>query len=170
MRAQRESVYLFIVSRTSEFVIHTAPGFRLIVPANRNARLCLENCELPRGGGPDGTAPIFVPRGTRVTVNFGAMHRDKDIWGEDADSFYPERWEDLKPGWQYIPFSGGPRVCPGQQLALTETAYVLARLLQEFESIENRDPVMEFVEQSRLTIESRNGVKVALIPAKKQDI
>ncbi|MCJ1366262.1 hypothetical protein MMC16_005389 [Acarospora aff. strigata] len=140
-------------------------SFRLIVPANHNVRLCLKDCVLPSGGGSDGTAPVFVPQGTRVTVNFGAMHRDRDIWGEDADRFRPERWETLKQGWHYLPFSGGPRICPGQQIALTESAYVLVRLMQEFENIENRDPEMAFIEQRRLTIESRNGVKVALIPA-----
>ncbi len=35
---------------------------------------------------------------------------------------------------------------------------MLARLLQ---TVENRDPEMAFIEQSRLTMESRNGVKVA---------
>ncbi|KAL8688494.1 MAG: hypothetical protein Q9218_005613, partial [Villophora microphyllina] len=115
-------------------------GFRLLMPANRNMRLCLKDCILPTGGGPHGTAPIFVTRGTQVSVNFGAMQRDKDIWGDDADEFRPERWENIKPGWHYTPFSGGPRVCPGQQLALTQSAYVLARLLQAFDQIENRDP------------------------------
>lgn len=94
------------------------------------------------------------------------MHRDKKIWGDDADMFRPERWENIeKPGWTYIPFSAGPRVCPGRQITLTESAYVLVRLMQKFKALENRDPVWEFVEQSRLTVESRNRVKVGLIPA-----
>ncbi|MCJ1251528.1 hypothetical protein MMC30_008763 [Trapelia coarctata] len=143
-------------------------SFRLITPAHSNTRLCLRNCILPSGGGHDGTAPIFVPRGTQVTVNFGAMHRDKDIWGEDAEDFRPERWDGFEPGWHYIPFSGGPRICPGQQIALTETAYVLVRLLQEFKDIENRDPEIAFIEESRLIVESRNGVMVGLIPAEKE--
>lgn len=92
------------------------------------------------------------------------MQRDKDLWGEDAEDFRPERWENMKPGWHYIPFSGGPRVCPGQQIALTQCAYVLLRLVQNFENIENRDTEVAFVEQSRLTVESRNGVKIALHP------
>jgi hypothetical protein len=37
--------------------------------------------------------------------------------------------------------------------------------MQKFKALENRDPVWEFVEQSRLAVESRNGVKVGLIPA-----
>ena len=131
------------------------------MPANRNMRLCLKDCVIPTGGGPRGEAPVFVTRGTQVSVNHGAMQRDEDIWGADADHFRPERWENMKLGWHYIPFSGGPRICPGQQLALTESAYVLARLLQTFERIENRDPEMAYIEQSRLTMESRNGVKVA---------
>jgi hypothetical protein len=89
-------------------------GFRLLMPANRNMRLCLKDCVIPTGCGPQGKAPVFVPRGTQVSVNFGAMQRDKDIWGEDADHFRPERWEGMKLGWHYIPFSGGPRICPGQ--------------------------------------------------------
>ena len=140
-------------------------GFRLLMPSNSNRRLCLRDCVLPSGGGPNGKQPIFVPRGTVVNVNLGAMQRDKDIWGDDANEFRPERWEDMKTGWHYIPFSGGPRVCPGQQLTLAECAYVLASLLQRFETMENRDPEMAFVEQSRLTVESRNGVKVAFSPA-----
>ena len=132
--------------------------------ANRNLRLCIKDCILPSGGSPYATEPIFVPRGTQVSVNFGAMQRDNDIWGEDAEDFHPERWESMRTGWHYIPFSGGPRICPGQQIALIECAYVLARLVQRFERIENRDPEMTFIEQSRLTVESRNGVKVAFNP------
>ncbi|KAL8952134.1 MAG: hypothetical protein Q9222_001946 [Ikaeria aurantiellina] len=136
-------------------------SFRLLMLANRNIRVCLQACILPTGGGFQGKSPIFIPRGAQIVLNHGATHRDKTIWGEDADDFCPERREKMKLGWHYIPFSGGPRICPGQQLALTECAYVLARLVQEFDSVENRDPEMDFVEESRLTVESRNGVKVA---------
>jgi cytochrome P450 monooxygenase len=48
-------------------------------------------------------------------------------------------------------------------ITLIENAYVLVRLMREFEKLENRDPVQEFVERTRLTTESRNGVKVGLI-------
>ena len=130
------------------------------MPANRNLRLCLKDCTIPTGGGANGKSPIFVPHGTQVSELRCLAERHRYL-GEDAVEFRLERWEDMKFGWHYIPFSGGPRVCPGQQLALAECAYVLCRLLQKFERIENRDLELEYVEQSRLTMESRNGVKVA---------
>lgn len=125
----------------------------------------MQDCVLPTGGGPDGTSPILIAKGDYVEVVFGAMHYDKDIWGDDADVFKPERWENTtKPGWTYIPFSAGRRVCPGQLITLTENAYILVWLMRRFRALENRDPVLEFVEQNRLTVESRNGVQVGLIP------
>jgi cytochrome P450 len=52
------------------------------------------------------------------------MHRRRDLFGEDAEVFRPERWEDdpaggpdLKNiGWAYLPFNAGPRVCLGRTL------------------------------------------------------
>lgn len=41
--------------------------------------------------------------------------------------------------WEYLPFSGGPRTCIGQQFALTQMSYVVTRILQTFEGVEARD-------------------------------
>lgn len=51
------------------------------------------------------------------------MHRRKDLFGEDAEEFRPERWLDgegegkkgLRVGWEYLPFNGGPRICIGRK-------------------------------------------------------
>ena len=130
-------------------------------------RMCVKNCILPNGGSIKGQTPIIVKRGTEVNMVFRAMQRDPDLWGLDAAEFRPERWEEreLKSTWEYMPFSRGARACPAQQMALLECGYVLIRFLQEFERMENRDPQVEFVEEHRVTMQSRNGVKVALISA-----
>ena len=130
-------------------------------------RTCLSDCVLPHGGGTTGTDPIYVRRGTRVEMRFGIMHRDREYWGPDAEQFRPERWlEALLPKWRYMPFLGGARMCPAQQMVLTQYAFILVRFLQEFESIENRDPEMRFIEEIKFAKKSRNGVKVAFIAAK----
>lgn len=50
-------------------------------------------------------------------------------------------------------------------MALTQVAYVLARMAQTWERIECRDKVVEWVEELKLTASSRNGVKIGVIPA-----
>ncbi|KAG5993049.1 hypothetical protein E4U54_003483 [Claviceps lovelessii] len=131
-----------------------------------NARQAFKDTVLPLGGGPDGKSPVFVPKGTRVFYSPYAMHRRSDLYGPDADEFRPERWESgkLVPRWEYLPFNGGPRVCPGQQYALTEVSYVTVRIVQEFAGLESRD-AGPWEEHLTLTLCSRNGTKVCLVPA-----
>jgi cytochrome P450 len=71
---------------------------------------------LPRGGGSDGTKPLFVAKDTAFNACWWSMHRDPAVFGPDAEEFIPERWEDpsLRPYWSYVPFGGGPRVCLGE--------------------------------------------------------
>ena len=117
-----------------------------VVPAN--SREAYEDTTLPLGGGADGSAPLFVKKGTVVAWSVYTMHRRKDFYGEDAEEFRPERWLDdpasgrkgLRPGWEYLPFNGGARICLGQQFALTEASYTTVRLCQAFSGIESRDP------------------------------
>ena len=67
----------------------------------------------------------------------------------------------LASSWEYIPFGGGPRVCIGQQLALTEAAYTTARLLQEFKHIEPRSEG-PFREGFAMALSSGDGCLVSL--------
>lgn len=136
-----------------------------IVPSN--SRQALQDTILPRGGGPKGTAPVLVPKGAYVQYHPYAMHRRPDIYGPDADVFEPTRWLDgehpsspLRPGWGYNPFSGGPRVCIGQNFALTEASFVVVRLLQTFD-IESRDNEA-WREKLSLTCTGLGGCKLGL--------
>ena len=136
-----------------------------------NSREAFEDTVLPLGGGPDGTAPLFVKKGGIVSWSLYSMHRRKDFYGEDAEEFIPERWLDdpttgrkgLRPGWEYLPFNGGARICIGQQFALTEASYTTVRLCQAFSGIESRDPE-PWQESLTLTCVNHNGAKVALTP------
>ena len=106
-----------------------------IVPFNR--RCAANDTTLPCGGGKDGTSPIYVRKGRTVMYSTYVLHRRKDIWGEDAEIFNPDRWVGRNVTWEYIPFNRGPRTCIGQQFALMRASYVLVRLLQRFDRIED---------------------------------
>ena len=107
-------------------------GLRLHPLAGMIRRVRHEDAILPLGGGSDGKSSIYVQRGTTVAMYIHAPHRDKTIWGDNADDFCPERWETVRPVWEYLPFSGGPRICPAQQMVYTEAASLIVRLMQEF--------------------------------------
>ena len=142
--------------------------FRLNPAIGQMNRIALRDTVLPTGGSGNskGECPVFVRKGTVFTTSFYALHRLPHIFGVDSEIFRPERWQEIRPvAWSYLPFGGGPRVCIGQQLALTEVGYTIAKIVQRFKGIENADPVSEFVEQWKLTTESKNGAKVRLIEA-----
>ncbi|WP_290367878.1 cytochrome P450 [Antrihabitans cavernicola] len=78
-----------------------------------------------------------VRRGEWVYVNLIGVHRDKHIWGSDADQFDPERFvrdpsQERQPG-AYKPFGIGLRSCIGRQFALHEIVLTLAHILYAFD-------------------------------------
>lgn len=142
---------------------------RLLPPVPTNGRFAVNDTMLPVGGGPDGKSPVFVPKGTKVLYHVTVMHRRKDLWGQDAEEFRPERWEENgRHGWEYLPFNGGPRICLGQQYALTEASYVLVRLLQRFDHVSNAQPeITSPCMKLALTAYHALGVKVGLFANEK---
>jgi len=82
-----------------------------VIPVNE--RVCINDTVLPRGGGPDGTQPIFVYKGLGIIMANYAMQYREDIWGSDVNEFRPERWQERKVGWDFLPFGAGTRKCLG---------------------------------------------------------
>ena len=141
------------------YVLNESLRLMPVVPGNN--RTAVRDTVLPLGGGKDGRSPLFIPAGRIVAYNPWSMHRREDFFGPDALEFKPERWEHLRPGWEYLPFNGGPRICIGQQFALLEASYTTIRLMQHFKRIESTDdrPWKEFL---TLTLASGVGCNVAL--------
>lgn len=140
-------------------------ALRLYPSVPQNFRIATKDTSLPKGGGPDGQSPIFIPKGETVGYSVYATHRMVEYYGKDAKEFRPERWFEpncKKLGWAYVPFNGGPRICLGQQFALTEASYVITRLIQLFPNIKTYDTQYPPQKMSHLTMSLFNGVWVGL--------
>jgi cytochrome P450 len=73
--------------------------------------------------------------GEHVMLSAYVVHRDERFFPE-PDAFRPERWltgETAKlPRFAYFPFGGGPRICMGYTLAMTELTLITAELVRRF--------------------------------------
>lgn len=74
-------------------------ALRLYPPVPNNAKIAIRDTVLPRGGGPEGRDPIIVPKDAPVIYTVYALHRRHDLFGDDADDFRPERWENQRYTW-----------------------------------------------------------------------
>ncbi|KAK1139082.1 hypothetical protein N8T08_001328 [Aspergillus melleus] len=135
-------------------------------PSATITRTAFKNTILSRGGGPDGKYPVLMLAGDQISVFGWGCNHIKSVWGEGSYDFKPERWNTLKTPPEFVPFGGGRRMCPAYYQVYLQSVYILIRLTKEFEAIENRDPVLEYVELDRNLTESRNGVKIGLMVAK----
>lgn len=100
----------------------------------------LKECTAPTTF-PDGT---WLPKGAVVIWTTWALGHSKNIWGDDADEFRPERW--LIPGangepqmlrtmsaFEWPVFNGGPRSCLGKKMAELLAVYVIAAFVWKFD-------------------------------------
>jgi cytochrome P450 len=138
-----------------------------------NVRLALKDTTLPRGGGPDGLSPVGILKDTPIGYSTLCMQRREDLTPVDTLMFSPERWETWQPKpWTYIPFNGGPRICIGQQFALTEMAYTIVRMLQRYERVENFMGPVDGGKpclKAEIVLQPGQGVKVGLKEAVRRE-
>ncbi|KAF4997961.1 hypothetical protein FGRMN_3481 [Fusarium graminum] len=102
---------------------------------------------------PEGGATIsgrFFPEGTIVGINCWVANRDTRVFGEDADTFNPDRWlvddgERLsRMNRYYMPFGLGSRTCIGRHVSLLEMSKLIPRSIRDFNfeldpSLKNED-------------------------------
>ena len=79
--------------------------------------------------------PRVLPKGTSIGINILTLHHNEKVWDRHME-FIPERFSKenclkMDP-FQFVPFSGGPRNCIGQNFAMNEEKVVLAKLLRAF--------------------------------------
>jgi cytochrome P450 len=113
--------------------------------------------------GPDQLGGYAVPKNAVITISPWVTHRHPQFW-EEPERFDPERFTPARvrerPRFAYLPFSGGPRLCIGNEFALMESTLVLAMLVQRYGLQLVPGTVVE--PESRLTLRPRGGLPMIL--------
>ncbi|KAI5824209.1 cytochrome-450 hydroxylase [Schizophyllum commune Tattone D] len=134
-------------------------ALRLIPPIHSSLRVCTRDDVVPTkypvhdrdGNVVEGKHEFFLPKGTMVHVPIEAFNLDKEVWGEDAWEFKPQRWDDLpelakeQPGVfpSILTFSGGTRSCIGMRFSVIEIKAVLYTLITNFVFAPTEDEVFK---------------------------
>ncbi|MDP5307239.1 cytochrome P450 [Paracoccus spongiarum] len=105
-----------------------------------------------------------APPGAQVILSPWHLHRHDRMW-DRPDAFDPARWDSAggkaSARAAYLPFSAGPRACPGAGFAMIEGVVMLARIAAAFRlSPGDAAPVPV----ARLTIRGRDGILIRLAP------
>ena len=84
---------------------------------------------------PDEIDGYAIPAKSGVMMSPYVTHRHPAFW-PDPERFDPERFTPensaKRPRFAYFPFSGGPRLCIGNEFALMEAQILLATIAQRF--------------------------------------
>ena len=105
-----------------------------------------------------------VPEGTDLWLCIHPLHRDPR-WYPEPERFKPERWltKDLRRPFTYLPFGIGPRVCIGQDFAMTEAVLGLAAILKQFRFQAVSSKPVEV--NPWITLRPKQRIKLRLEPA-----
>ncbi|KAH6798678.1 hypothetical protein C2S51_035162 [Perilla frutescens var. frutescens] len=107
-----------------------------------------------------------VPKNVEVIVPPLALHRNHEIWGDDARVFKPERFGDGVAkavdgnSMAFLPFGAGPRACVGLNFAANEAKITLCMILQRYKL--RLSPNYVHAPSRLLAVTPQHGIQIIL--------
>ena len=102
-----------------------------------------------------------VPTGSQIVLSPWHLHRHERLW-DSPDEFDPDRWQTAEGKASareaFLPFSAGPRVCPGAGFAMAEGPLLLGLILRAWRL--EPDGGNPPVPVAHLTVRSRDGIRL----------
>jgi len=76
----------------------------------------------------------FIPKDTTLQVFSYSLQRDKETWGEDAEVYNPDRFDNFtkEQKLSFLPFGSGPRACIGMMFSLLEQKIFTIKLFKKY--------------------------------------
>ncbi|XP_039285418.1 uncharacterized protein LOC111058575 [Nilaparvata lugens] len=107
-----------------------------------------------------------LPAGASLYLCYYNVHRDPRFWTHPND-FYPEHFllENIskRPKYSYIPFSYGPRSCPGSKYGIMSIKIMMSHILRRFD-VECDLKLDDMRFKPGLMLELEGGYPIRLIP------
>lgn len=125
--------------------VRLTPGVHGIAREPMNNLKLSESCELSKG--------------TIILINIFMLHRRKDLWGNDAEKFNPDRFLPENLGDRhnfFIPFSAGRRNCIGERYAIAAMKIIIVRLLTKFK-FSTKLQIEDLIFERQIAIKLLNG-------------
>ncbi|KAJ3362529.1 hypothetical protein GGF32_005974 [Allomyces javanicus] len=121
---------------------------RLYTPVHMSLRETAAEVVVPTAA----LGPVTLPKGIRVEIPTRAIHSDSAIWGDDALTWNPQRWDSINlvhgtadvsthrilngrrqiGPYDFMPFQVGPRACIGRQFALMELRLFVSGIVKGY--------------------------------------
>ncbi|CAD5224038.1 unnamed protein product [Bursaphelenchus okinawaensis] len=94
-------------------------------------RRCTNDTKLSNG--------LLIEAGTAIELDIPSVHHNKEIYGEDAVEFRPERFLENSYADHFYGFGGGPRICMGMRLGYIIQKLMLIRILKRYRIRQAKD-------------------------------
>lgn len=77
-----------------------------------------------------------IKKNSPILIMLGAMQKDKQYWGDNANFFDPEHFSEQavskRQKFVFAPFGLGPRICVGHRFSMIEATVIIAQLIRAY--------------------------------------